>query len=124
PTLVMSGTSERSSTKDIAHLLRWTRADWSPVPKRPQDLEEWSLALDMNVGQTKRMSPGALLQLASAEDLAAGGSDMAVARRAFQRRLAETPGVIIVNESDCDQPLTVDFYMAPEDSAIDQAYLT
>lgn len=94
----MSGTIISRSVNEAGHLLRWALRDGAPVPKTVEELEEWALALDEKVEDWQRNDPGALLELCSSDeraDIRIGRLDeLTAARRGFQRRLVETPGVV------------------------------
>jgi hypothetical protein len=89
----LSGTVMDKSLTDFAHILRWCLKTKAPVPITIEEICEWAEALDEKIDEWNRRRAGALLELASAEDRAAG-DDTVIARRAFQRRLNETPGVV------------------------------
>jgi hypothetical protein len=90
--LVMSGTVLKRSIKDFAHLLTWTHKDGAPIPLEDSELEEWSLCLDEKINPLQRVHPGALLTLAAPGDQ--GRNALQTARKAFHRRLVETPGIV------------------------------
>lgn len=89
PMCVGSGSMTKRSLRDYAHLAKWTLGAGSPLPIRDDTLEEWCFALDGGTNWANRLEPGALLAWAD------GGTDTEAARRGFQKRLAETPGVIV-----------------------------
>ncbi len=90
----MSGTMIKGGTiKAFAHLMRWSHKENAPIPLHDGEFEEWASALDEGTNFT-RPRPGALLKLATAEDRDEDGDDLTTARRGFQRRMVETPGVV------------------------------
>ncbi len=92
----ISGTMIKGGTiKAFAHLLRWSHKGGAPIPLHEGELDEWAQALD-ETQNFNRPRPGALLKLASLEDWQVDGGDdeLRTARRAFHRRLVETPGVV------------------------------
>lgn len=92
--VAISGTVMKDSLRDFAHIVRWCLKDNSPIPLEDGEIEEWSDALDEKLqNPLKRLDPGPLLKLASPEDVDRFGPTRA-ARRGFQRRLVETPGVV------------------------------
>lgn len=108
--VAMSGTITKRSLKDYAHLCNWCLPSHSPLPRQWHVLEEWANALDEKVKPMNRMEPGALMSLVEPGDyLNADGEesrdalgmvdDLAVARRAFRRRLVETPCVVATTGS-------------------------
>lgn len=82
-----TGSLTDSSVKEFAHLsalaLRWG----SPMPVRRREIDAWSQALD---AVSNPCPPGALIRLLEPHETK---DDV---RRAFARRLAETPGFIMV----------------------------
>lgn len=88
--VAISGTIMRNSLRDFAHILRWCLKEGAPIPLHEGELDEWADALDQKVNPMQRMDPGALLTLPGAE----GEDDTQAARRGFQKRLTETPGVV------------------------------
>jgi hypothetical protein len=124
PFIVATGTGMRWSIRDFAHLLNWSREHGSPVPHDPKELARWSNALDEQSnapGAKRRLRAGALLELF---DVPAEyrQTELAHARAAFRMRLHCTPGVVMTDETDCDQPLTINLVAAPEDPEINTAF--
>lgn len=117
---ILTGTPMRKSIKNVCHLLKWTHKKWAPVPLTYKAKESWSNALDEKVDMISRQRPGALLHLATPEDK--GRDDLETARRAFQRRLWETPGIVYVDKQSCDAPLNLRLLQAPEDPLLDEAF--
>jgi hypothetical protein len=145
--ITMTGTGTRFSITDFSHFLIWALKDRAPVPLDPKQLAKWASALDEHKpgqwGMPKRMRPGVLVDLIPqkriakgqaakkqskylfSDDGAWGGlSDVDLAREAFQQRLRRTPGVIIVDGTACDQPLTIRHLAAPDDPEIDALFET
>jgi hypothetical protein len=138
PVLAMTGTDGRFSIKDFSHFLVWCLKGRAPVPLDHDELERWAMALDeprpgrFGVGET--LLPGVLMDLVpddAAACLRAAGwneKDIAetlprlmrrdIARAKFQRRMAETPGIVMLDDDDCDQPLTIRHVCAPESAAL------
>ena len=137
----MTGTFIRKSLKDFAHCIGWTHGvmgqragvkiahmgiqniqlerlvkhDWSPVPQEPASLIEWCEALDHRVGDDVRRAPGVLVDLAPvAHDPAATETDQA--RRAFYRRMSDTPGVIMSRGKGVECSISIRFvkYSPPD----------
>lgn len=99
--LVLSGTLFKASIKDAAHLIRWALKGNAPVPAHDNEIDAWANALDASsrVNVLERKQPGALLHFATKEDwqprdLSEHVTPLIAARRGFQRRLIETPGVV------------------------------
>jgi hypothetical protein len=142
PVLAMTGTDGRFSIKDFSHFLVWTRKDGAPVPLDYNELERWAAALDERRpgarGMIDTLLPGVLLDLVpedAAACLRAAGwkeKDIAeilprllridIARVKFQRRMAESPGVIMLDDDDCDQPLTIRHICAPESPTLNEHF--
>lgn len=89
----ISGTMLKGGTiKAFAHMLQWSHREGAPIPIHDGELDEWAEALDEKTNFS-RPHPGALLKLASDADRVPG-DDLATARRAFKRRLVDTPAVV------------------------------
>lgn len=97
--VAMTGTIMRRSLRDFAHILRWALKAKAPVPLRDSEVDEWALALDERIeNEFQRVEPGALLKLVDADDHT-HLDPLIAARRAFRKRLRETPGVVASAES-------------------------
>lgn len=95
--VALSGTIMRKSLLDFGHILRWCLKENAPVPKTEYELEEWAAALDETArgGDLARLEPGALFRFChGGETPRILGLTIEDARRGFQRRLVETPGVV------------------------------
>ncbi len=121
--VAMSGTLTKNSVRDFAHLARWALTpEGAPVPMHEGELGEWADALDERVQPLKRVRPGVLVRLARPEDIVPG-DDTATARRAFHRRLVETPGVVCslnAEQVDCSLSVTANIY--PVNSVTDSNF--
>jgi hypothetical protein len=93
----MTGTIMSKSILDFAHIVGWALKDGAPVPLDKQVREAFALALDEKVdNEFSRLQPGALLQLANADEIEeAAGDERKAARLGFRRRMRETPGVVM-----------------------------
>lgn len=92
PVFILSGTMMRKSLLDFGHLIQWTHGkDKAPVPATVNELQEWAAALDEKVNEWERYEPGALVRLNN-NDI--DQDTLTRARRGFQKRLVETPGVV------------------------------
>jgi len=98
--VAMTGTPIRKSLMGAWHLLCWCLDDGAPVPMAENEARMWSLALDDHDGRRPRLGPL--------------GATVDDARESFRRRLAATPGVVIVDQDSCDAPLTVRVRLARE----------
>lgn len=98
--VAMSGTITKRSLHDYAHLSQWALKALNPTPHSFQDRMAWSMVLDERKKNEERLAPGALVELCTDEErqryAAAESYDEAVAivRRAFRRRVTDTPGVV------------------------------
>lgn len=123
--LPMTGTPVRKSIRNFNRALVWalTRefADrvhhGAPVPYAYKDLEEWCGATDEKPREGRR-PPGALLRWAPPDCK----TELEAARRGLQNRMAETPGVVIIDQMSCTKPLTIRPIEIPDDPAITEAF--
>lgn len=131
PTVTLTGTGGRWSISDFSHQLVWALGAGAPVPRTDHECAQWGKALDgKDPFRTKRFLPGALHDLGEPfeeslqlfDELGLDISEHVWARLVFQRRLRETPGVVIVDEDSCDQPLTLRYVFPPGDARIDRAF--
>ena len=90
----MTGSITKRSIKDYCHLAAWCLPSHPPVPVRLEAQEEWADALDERLDMGSRCEPGALLDWADPAEIDELG-ELRATRRAYRRRLAETPGVVI-----------------------------
>jgi hypothetical protein len=67
-------------------------------------VQDWADALDEKVEAFQRLAPGALLQLYSGEPLE---DELQMARRGFQQRLTQTPGVVATKDGRIGASLTI-----------------
>jgi len=128
-----TGTIGRGSLRDFAHVLRWCLGPNCPVPLFEGSLFQWCNAVDDDraIGMA-RWQPGVLISLPPYPDwkdaidtdldFMSENTNLHLARSGVARRIAETPGVLIYDESSCDQPLVIDFLAPPKDPAIDAAF--
>lgn len=106
--VAMTGTPSRNSIMGYWHILCWCLDDGAPVPLVQSEAERWAGALDEK--RQLRIRPGAL------------GATVKAARAWYGSRLAETPGVILIDGDSCDAPLTVRTRIASECPDIDQHF--
>ncbi len=105
----LSGTMTRKSLNDYQHLAELALGKNSPLPNHYPTLADWAEAIDVS---DDPMPPGALLQFCTdeelaeiaklSEDLEAEGVSFKIqdiVRKAFRRRVVETPGVVATEES-------------------------
>lgn len=96
----LSGTITRRSLRDFGHLAEHALRARSPVPLNWHSLNEWAEAID--IGRDP-LPAGALRKLANEEellliDLRDPIKSQEGVRKAFRRRLVETPGVVATEE--------------------------
>jgi len=122
----MSGTITKRSIKDFAHVLRWTHKPVdAPLPRTHTDLELWADALDERKGQTRRADPGALAVFCNDDESTLWATEpRKAARRAFRRRLIETPGVVATKETPIDASIVVNALEPKSTPWIRQAFET
>ncbi len=113
--VVMSGSLGRKSIRDYSHLLTWSLKLGAPVPLSQEQLELWAGAIDLNPAGGVRMGGGCLA-------LWLGATTTAELRAAWSERLNETPGVLLVEDEECDQPLSVDMWYAPLDPVLEEHF--
>jgi len=103
--VALTGTMMSKSIRDFRHIAIWSLKNGAPVPLDEAEGDEWASALDKDedldgkFSPLTRCEPGALMDFASAEDLAAVSrlelEAIVAARRGFRQRLTETPGVVV-----------------------------
>jgi hypothetical protein len=118
--LVMSGSILKRSLRDFAHLIEWTHRDNAPVPLVDSELEEWASCLDEKVNPLLRVHPGALLTLATPEDK--GETALETARKAFHRRLVDTPGVVSSGGDQVSCSLYLEGHVVPGNADTDRHF--
>jgi hypothetical protein len=96
-----TGSMTEASLRDYAHLALWALRDGSPLPRDPETLSEWCLAVDPSPVPAP---PGELLSLCEP------GEDV---HRAIARRLSETAGVVQASAPGIDAELHVIERRAP-----------
>jgi hypothetical protein len=115
PTVVvmcLTGTPIRKSIMNFWHLLYWCLRKGSPMPLVKSEAVMWAASIDHQKGARGLfgISPGPL------------GVSQDDARAWFKARLAETPGVIIVDGDSCTAPLEVHVRLAREDAVLDDVF--
>lgn len=106
--VAMTGTPSRKSILNYWHILLWCLGDRAPMPLAHAEANVWAAAIDDHRG--RRPDPGAM------------GQTLEGARAWYRDRLAQTPGVLIVDEDSCDAPITVRVRVGRECQALNQAY--
>lgn len=100
--LFLSGSVTNRSLRDFNHLLRWLMGDAAPLPRKREELQLWSAALDVKVQQ--RPEPGALMSLAPPLEVEPDDA-LDRARSRFARRLHACPQIIGTGDDIPDIPL-------------------
>ncbi len=95
--VAMTGTVVNRSILDFAHLIELALGKNSPVPVDYPSLVAWADAID-NEGKEGATGIGALSLMCE---------DHESAREGFQRRFAETAGVIVTTETSVDIPIQI-----------------
>ncbi len=95
----MSGTITKRSLFEYWKLLKWALGEERmPLPSQWEQVMEWAGALDVTHTFQTRNHPGALVLFCDEEETKAvdygGVVALSAVRKAYQRRLTETPGVI------------------------------
>jgi len=123
--VAMSGTLTKRSLRDYSHIARWALGKGSPVPQTDNDLEAWAACLDEKVASFQRVKPGALRLLDPSIDReSVDDENLGKARRAYQSRLVETPGVVATIDGALGTALRISPLDAVQDDAIDEAFKT
>lgn len=125
----MSGTITKRSVMDFWHLVYWALKEGMPLPRFEHEAYNWAEALDeRKTDAISRRDPGALFKLCTPEELAeikvipperASATQqmmqavflhekkLTAARKGFQRRLRDTPGVVCSNDTRLDCSLVI-----------------
>lgn len=115
--VALSGTITKRSLRDYAHVLGWThRFFGAPITRHFPELVDWCDALDERSSSWfgARCDPGALMDLATREDIIESKGDrLTIARLGYSRRLTETQGVIATHQIDTDASLCVETLDVP-----------
>jgi hypothetical protein len=124
----MSGTVTKRSLQDYWHLAYWALKAHMPLPRIHTEMEKWAEALDeKKTSDVSRRDPGVLMEFCTKEERGAveqigrtapiGRTQqmptmhfrekIAVARKGYQRRLRESPGVISSSDKNLDCSLLI-----------------
>ena len=105
----LSGTLTTRSLKDYAHLSALALRERSPLPIHPPTVDEWSAALDAtSPARPYLKAPGKLLALADEVEEPEHADETERARAGFQRRFADTPGVVVTLENTLRASLVIE----------------
>lgn len=113
----MMGTPGRKSIRDYSHLVGWALKLGAPVPFSMEQLELWAGAIDLAPAGGVRIGGGYLAAWL-------GATTVAELRQAWSERLNETPGVIIVEDTECEQPINISMWYAPVDPVLEEHFTT
>lgn len=112
--MALSGTITKRSILDYYQIAHWALRHTSPVPGTWIDCAPWAGAIDQKPTGNRRIKPGALRHLATSPvELAAlskaksPDEQAAAARALYQRRFAETAGIIVHTRISEGTPLTI-----------------
>ena len=110
----LTATPTRKSLLSYAHILRWCLMQDAPVPESHAETRMWAAAIDdygTREGKVRRPHPGPM------------GPTVRAARAWWAKRLAETPGVFLIDgDSAGNVPLTITQRLYKECPAIDEAF--
>lgn len=122
--LIMSGTPTKRSIKDYWHLVRWCLPKNTPVPEDERVMWDWGMAIDEGLDPFRRFHAGALrVFFNDAEKELAKTDEASAGRKAYGRRLADTPGVIATVEQGVDCSIRVNLIENKIDSKVlDEAF--
>lgn len=108
----LSGTLTTRSIFDYAHFCEWALRRHSPVPFAYRELLTWGATLDAGEDRAPAGALGAWCL---------PGEDV---RSAFQRRLSDTPGVVIATTGSCDSALYIRRVDVPTPQVVKDALAT
>ena len=121
--VALSGTLISRSLRDCAHLCDWALRESSPLPRSYSVLEEWCSAVDEKTNRAAvTLAPGSLIQLCTPAEAREGRDGV---RKALQRRILDTPGVVATRKDtadDCTASLMIRGHDVPMGEATDAAF--
>jgi hypothetical protein len=125
--VILSGTITRVSIRDYEHLVKWALPGAAPLPERWTEIEDWANALDDLKNPLARVDPGALRALVEPEDAApredgTAPDELTIVRRAYARRLVQTPGIVSSRSTDLGTSLQIDGLEHTPSKPIDDAF--
>lgn len=104
--VLLTGTLSKNSIHDYAHFLEWALHESAPVPLSRGDLQEWGEALDEK--QNERTRPIGYLRAFMNDEEKREPDERTGARKAYRRRLTETPGVVATSGIDVECSLSIE----------------
>ncbi len=125
--IAFTGTMQRKSMDDYAHLMIAALRERAPVPIPWHVRDMWKSALDHDPKDGVRRRPGALLYLSDLPDNDNRPADIEYgeyerACDCFYLRLSQTPGVIMDTEQSCTTPIYIRILKPPDDPVIEAAF--
>ncbi len=121
--VALSGTFTKRSLHDYARMARWALGDSAPVPHKWDKIELWADALDERKNQRRRAHPGALKNLCNEEENKIWlANPQLAARKAYQRRLVDTPGVVATQSKSISASIIINRIDPPKSPSIDAAF--
>lgn len=122
----LTGSPTTRSLHEFAHLVQWALPKCCPVPMNYGVRVEWALCLDECKTDTNALGPGHLVRLCNDEELELLRDEpLSAVRKAYQRRLTDTPGVVSLAERGIDTPLNIRAVDVDIDTpAMDEAFWT
>lgn len=103
--IALSGTIARNSLRDYWALIALALRHNSPLPIPWVEIQDWADALDANVAEHRRVSPGVLVDMCPPSLVKADMTPLTQARTGYQNRFRVTPGVIATTTGSCDASL-------------------
>lgn len=112
--VAISGTLTKRSLLDFAHIAEWCLPRTNPTPHPFDERQMWAYVLDERKELYEELDPGALLLFCNEEERALSTYDpKAAVRRAFRRRLVQTPGVVASQEGALGTSLRIETVQVP-----------
>lgn len=108
--IAMTGTPTTTSVHEYAHHVRFALRDGAPLPRTHLELEDWAAVLDAK--------PRALVGPGPMRRWCEGGENV---RQAWQRRLGETPGIILTTAPSSDAKINFERREIPVPRVIKEA---
>lgn len=127
----LTGSGMRFGIDDYdTHVLWCLPNGGAPLPYVESERDMWREALRARpkgrpTNAVRRPRAGALLSLCSVPDMPADErprTELEAAQLIVARRVNGTPGVLIIDDDDCDQPMMINLVRAPDDPVIDNAF--
>ena len=105
--VALSGTITGKSIRDYYHIIRWCLGDKSPLPNSSHLATDWSAVLDSEAIRKVFLLPSEIKPIMPVIEWARENypkeefpADVEGARRAYQKRFASSPGVVLSEDID------------------------